>query len=55
MNTQVYKIVKSEYEKHYEILLEVNGAIFNSQSVFTKEQIISKFNVSHKEFEQLLK
>lgn len=53
METKLYKIINSEYEGLFEILLEVNNITFYSQTVHTKEQIISKFNISHSDFNLL--
>jgi len=50
MEAKIYKIINSEYENHFEILLEVNGIAFQCQSVHTKQQILVKFNITHENF-----
>lgn len=53
MKTKVTKIQKSEYGGYYTVELEVNDERFTSIAVFTKANIIDKFNLTDEEFEQL--
>lgn len=49
----ITKIIKSEYNGYFEIEIEVNNERFLSVSVFSKANIINKFNITNEEFEKL--